>query len=207
MPSDAFADPMNETMTPQQAARVLTDAAGFERSLARRTHGLTLMMWGLASSGMFVSYGFAAVVDATWFVYAFLWAPWVFLGILTTGALWRSAALARPDAGLQWRDRREWTRVLLVGLGISAIFFLTQPDGPVLPLALLGAAYLVFALFNVFRSNPHERRDNAIAGALMLAIAGALAITRAPIEVSGLVSFATPALVLCGIGFYETLSG
>lgn len=202
-----MSDAMNDTMTPQAAARVLADAAGFERSLARRTHGLTFMVWGIASSGMFVSYGFAAVMDAVWWVFAFLWMPWVFLGVITTSALWRSAALARPDVGIKWADRREWTRVLLVGLGVSAVFFLAQPDGPVLPLALLGATYCVFGAFNVFRAHAVERRDTILAGVLMLAVAGALALTGAPIEVSGTVCFVAPAAILCSIGLYEAYTG
>lgn len=207
MPSESISAEMTETLTPEAAARVLTDAAGFERSLARRTHGLTLMTWGLVMSGMFVSYGFAAVTDATAWVLSTLWIPWVSLGILTTSALWRSAALSLPSEGVEWGDRREWIRATIVGLAISVVFGIAQPDGPVLPLGLLGAAYLVFGAFNVFRTPARERKEVLLAGALMLGVAGALAATRAPIEVSGLASFATPAAVLCAIGFYETLTG
>lgn len=207
MSSDAMADPMNETMTPSQAARVLTDAAGFERALARRTHGLTLMTWGIVSSGMFVSYGFASLLAAAWYVHATLWLPWVFLGVLTTSALWRSAALSRPEVSTDWADRRHWLRMFVVGVGFTLVFAIARPDGPTLPLALLGAAYCVFGVFNVFHAGAPERREKFLAGALMLATAGALALTGAPIEVSGMVSIATPAIVLCSIGFYETLSG
>ena len=207
MSSDAIADAMNETLTPQGAARILTDAAGFERSLARRTHGLTLMAWGIVSTGMFVSYGFAALLDAAWYVFATLWAPWVALGVLTTSALWRSAALSAPESGSDWTDRGHWMRMFVVGVGFTIVFAIARPDGPTLPLALLGAAYCVFGAFNVFHSHAQERRETFAAGALMLGAAAVLAITRAPIEVSGLVAIATPALVLCGIGFYQTLSG
>jgi len=206
MPPRGFWGPMTETLTPRAAADLLTDAAGFERSLARRTHGLTLMTWGLASSGMFVSYGFADLLDASWGVFATLWLPWTILGILTTAALWRSAALSAPR-GVEWHDRREWTRVLVVGVAITIVFWAVRPDGPVLPLGLLGATYLVFGAFNVFRAYPPERRDTFIAGALMLGAAAALAIARAPIEVSGLVAIVTPAAVLWTLGFRETLTG
>ena len=207
MSSDAMADPMNETMTPTQAVRLLTDAAGFERALARRTHGLTMMAWGISGSGMFVSYGFAALLGAVWFVHATLWIPWVALGLLMTFALWRSAALSRTEPGADWGQRSQWIRSLLVGLAFSVVFAIARPEGPTLPLALLGAAYLVFGLFNVFKSGAPERRDLFVAGALMLAIAGVLAVTGAPIEVSGLVCIVAPAAVLCSIGFYETLTG
>lgn len=207
MSSDAIADAMNETLTPQGAARILTDAAGFERSLARRTHGLTFMVWGIASSGMFCSYGFASVLDAVWWVYATLWVPWVVLGVLTTFALWRSAALSAPESGNDWTDKRHWIRVTLIGLGISAVFMIARPDGPTLPLALMGAAYCVFALFNAFQAHPPERRDTLLAGVLMLGIAAVLAVTRSPIEVTGIVALAAPAAILCSIGFYEALSG
>lgn len=207
MPPEVFSDPMTETMTPQAAARVLTDAAGFERSLARRTHGLTLMTWGIVSSGMFVSYGFAALLDAAWYVHATLWAPWVALGILMTSALWRSAALSHPEGGAQWRDRKQWARMFVVGTGFTLVFAIARPEGPTLPLAILGAAYCVFGLFNVFHAHARERRHTFAAGALMLGAAGAVALTRAPIEVSGLVAMAMPAVALCGIGFYQTMTG
>lgn len=207
MPGGALSDAMNETMTPREAARVLADAAGFERSLARRTHGLTLMTWGIVGSGMFVSYGFAALLDAAWYVFATLWMPWVLLGVLMTAGLWRSAALSQPEGGARWNERSEWIRVALVTLGFTAIFSFVRPDGPTVPLILLGAAYCVFGAFNVFRAYPAERRETFVAGVLMLAVGGALALTRAPIEVSGFISIVTPALVLCGIGFYETMTG
>lgn len=207
MPSAVIPEPMSETMTPRAAAQVLQDAAGFERALARRTHGLTLMAWGMVSSGMFVSYGFASLLDAVWWVFATLWMPWVFLGILMTFALWRSAALSRPEASTDWTDRKHWRRMLLVGVGFTLVFAIARPDGPTLPLALLGAAYCVFGVFNVFHAQAAERREKFMAGALMLATAAALALARAPIEVSGTVSIVAPAAILCGIGFYETITG
>lgn len=200
-------DAMTETLTPQGAARILQDAAGFEAALARRTHGLTLMTWGIVSSGMFVSYGFAAILDAPWPAFATIWIPWVALGILMTFALWRSAALARPAGGVRWEGRGDWIRSLLVGLGFTVVFWIARPDGPTLPLALLGAAYCIFGAFNVFHAPARERRETFLAGALLLGAAAALALARAPIEVSGMVGIAAPALVLCTVGLYQTLTG
>ena len=207
MPPDVHADAMNETLTPGRAAHILQDAAGFERALARRTHGLTMMAWGIVTSGMFVSYGFAAVIGAPWPVFAILWAPWVALGILMTFALWRSAALARPEGGIAWTDRGEWIRSLLVGLAFTVVFWIARPDGPTLPLALLGAAYCIFGAFNVFHAPARERRETFLAGAILLGAAAVLALTRAPIEVSGMIGFVAPALVLCTVGLYQTLTG
>lgn len=207
MPPETLPGAMNETMTPREAARVLTDAAGFERALARRTHGLTLMGWGVVSSGMFVSYGFASLLDAAWYVFATLWMPWVLLGVLMTSALWRSAALSAPERGAAWTDRKQWTRMFVIGTSFTIVFGVAQPDGPTLPLGLLGAAYCLFGIVNAFRAPAPERRETFVAGALMLAAAIALALTKAPIEVSGLVAMAMPAVALCGIGFYQTMTG
>lgn len=207
MPPHALGEPMNETLSPQAAARLLTDAAGFERSLQRRTHGLTLVVWGIIGSAMFVSYGFVALLDAPWYVFAFLWLPWTAIGVVTTRALWRSAALSHPQGVADWAHRKRWQRMFVVGTLFTIVFAILRPDGPTLPLGLLGVAYCAFGLFNVFRAHPQERRETFVAGVLLLATALVLALTRAPIEVSGTVAIVVPALVLCGIGFHEAFSG
>lgn len=64
MPGDAHADAMNETLTPQEAARVLTKARSWEDALEGRTAGITWMIWGIATPGIFVTYGFVPTPSA-----------------------------------------------------------------------------------------------------------------------------------------------
>lgn len=203
---------MTETMTPHEAARLLTDAAGFERALERRTEGLTMMVWGLVSSAMFATYGLAAVLGATesayvgW-IFGTLWIPWVGAGLLVTFALWRSAALSRPRAMVDEDTKAYWVRSIGLTLAITLFFSIFHPGGPTFPLAVLGAAWALVAAFNLFRSHPEERRFAFAAGAILFATGIALWITRAPIEVAGTVSMAAPLVVLLGLGFWQTLRG
>lgn len=211
MPSDAFLDAMTETMTPQAAARVLTDAAGFERALERRTAGLTMMTWGIVSSAMFAAYGLASVLgaagspSAAW-IYGTLWIPWVGAGLLTTMALWRSAALSSPHPMVD--DSRSF---LLRGLGLTAaitlVFSVARPEGPMFPLALMGAMYALVAAVNLFRSHPEDRRFAFAGGIILLMLAAAFGLTGAPIDVTGTVSIAAPLVVLVGLGFWQTMRG
>lgn len=47
---------VTETLTPQEAARVLADAHSYEHGLQQRTEGLTHMVWGIAGPGIFLTY-------------------------------------------------------------------------------------------------------------------------------------------------------
>ena len=50
---------MNETLTPGEAARILTDTSRYEDNLVQRTEGLTAIIWGLVTPAIWTSYGFA----------------------------------------------------------------------------------------------------------------------------------------------------
>lgn len=198
---------MTETMTPKAAARVLADAAGYEEAIERRTEGVTMSLWGIVSSAMFVAYGFADVVGARAWVFAILWVPWVALGILTTHALWRSVHLARERPIVDEDARVYWTRSLAVAFGITVVMWFVHPTGPMYPLGLTGAAYLILGTLNLFRSGPRHRRMYLWAGAILLALSLAFGLSKAPIEVTGMVGIASPALVLCGFGLWTALRG
>lgn len=103
--------------------------------------------------------------------------------------------------------RAYWLRTLGLVLAISLVFSFVRPDGPTLPLAILGAAWALVAAVNLFRSHPEERRLAFAAGVIVLLVAIVLVVTRAPIEVSGTVSIAAPLLVLGGLGYWQTLRG
>lgn len=206
---DAAASPrsMTETLTPHEAARVLTDAAGFERALERRTAGLTMMTWGLAASAIFLAYALADVLGATSpVVFGTLWMPWVAFGVAMTFALWRSAALSATRPA-QDATRGAWWRTFAFIAGVTLVFAFARPEGPTLPLAILGAAYVLVAAIDLFRAHPEERGLTAAAGAALVAVAGILTLTGAPIEVSGSVSILAPLVILGGLGLYQTMRG
>lgn len=204
MSPDAFPAPMAENLSPQQAARVLAEASRYEDGLQHRTEGLTFIIWGLATSAMFVSYGFASLLDAPWPVFALLWAPWVLAGLAATFALWRSAALtvARPSEAPTGRD---WLVSFGATIAMGAVYALVRPDGPVVPLGLLGIFYLVLFGLNPFGTSRTGRALGLACGALFGLAAAALALTGAPIAVSGLVGIVLPGVALIGGGLWQTL--
>ncbi|HUR68694.1 MAG TPA: hypothetical protein VM370_05560 [Candidatus Thermoplasmatota archaeon] len=207
MPPEAFGDPMNESMTPQQAARVLADASKYEGAIERRTEGVTMALWGIVSSAMFVSYGFADVLGAPSWVFAMLWAPWVALGILTTVALWRSVHLARDRPIVDEDARVYWTRSVAIAFGIMIVMWFVHPTGPMYPLGITGVSYLILGTLNLFRSGPEHRRMYLYAGAILLALALGFGLTGAPIQVTGMVGIVSPAIVLCGLGLWTAFRG
>lgn len=206
MPPDAFPSPMAENLTPQQAARMLADASRYEDGLMHRTEGLTFMAWGLVTSGTFVSYGFAALLDAPTWVYATLWLPWILVGIAFTFALVRSAALASSRPG-DAPTSADWLKTILVTVAIGAVYALVRPDGPVVPLGIIGVSYAAMFGLNVFRSTRTGRLVGFASGVVLAGTAAALAIAQAPIEVSGTVGMVLPGLLLCSAGLWQTLRG
>ena len=209
MPPDAHADAMSETLTPQDAARALTEARSWEDALRGRTEGLTWLVWGIATPASFLAYAFVAVLaqlegfDVPWYVWNLLWVPWVGMGVVATVALWRSAALAVPDLDSP-RDRR---RAMLGGFAFSGLLFvaflLLQPDSAVVPLGAIGAMWLLMALANVWSADAEGRVVGAFVGGALLASAAAMALLRAPVEVSGTLSIALSALFPFAAGLWH----
>lgn len=210
MPSDAMVDavdPMSETLTPHEAARVLARASTYEDALVQRTEGLTQMVWGLCTSALFLTYGFGSLLDAPGWAYGLLWIPWIAAGMIFTLALWRSAALSHAGGGLFDRPQGIVVRFWIVTAVFSAIFLFLQPDGPVVPLAIVGGVWTLMAIANVYQASPLGRRLWAATGMSLVVGAALLAAFRAPIQVSGLVSIVLPGLVPMALGLYQTLRG
>lgn len=204
MPPDAFPSPMAETLTPQQAARVLADASRYEDGLRHRTEGLTFMAWGLVASGTFVAYALASILDAPAWVFATLWAPWIAVGIAFTFALHRSVALTRerPEEAPSGSD---WAKTLVVTAVVGIAYAIARPDGPLVPLGILGLSYVAMFGLNVFGSTRTGRLVGFGTGAVLAGAAATLAIAGAPIEVSGTLSMVLPGALLCSLGLWQTL--
>lgn len=176
----AYRGPMSETgFSARQAADVLTEASRYEDALRQRTEGITWMVWGIVSPAIWLSYGLVGASFEDFPVWArFLWAPWVFVGVVTTIVIWRSAALAAPR--IVERERPGW----LIGLawaGVTALlFFLLERgvpglNGAVLPLFVISSAWVLFGLVDLNRASPTGRRVSVVIGALTLTAAFALA--------------------------------
>jgi hypothetical protein len=193
-----------ESFSSHEAARVLAKAQTYEEGLRQRTEGITQMVWGTVTSAMFVSYGFAAVLEASELVFSLLWMPWIALGSIITYALWRSAALVNQTAPFA-RLSRPLLRMVLLIAAISAIFAVKQPEGPTLALGMTGFVWAAMAAVNVFRGSQRGRFLWALCGLAMLAAAAALAFWDAPVETAGSVSILVPAVVPLATGLWQTL--
>lgn len=108
-----------DAMTPAQAAQVLHDVRGYEETLTARAAGMTLMVWGLAAAGVFLTYNAADPyledVGRTW-LFNLLWIPWIAAGILFSGALWASHSISM-------RQEFEGRRGVVGSLLATLLFF------------------------------------------------------------------------------------
>jgi hypothetical protein len=206
-----------ETLTPRQAAAELHRLEGWQEALARRTSGIAWMIWGLATTGLFVTYDFFA---AEWWgsgnpwalrVFPFLWIPWVVLGAMATRALWRSAALVAPRLDV----RRGRAIVLMIACILAATAGLQLAGVAVAPpgviLAVLGAAYLVQGAGGIGCSAPVERWLRLGSGAVFMLVTAVVTLAvgdgAAARQVFSVAAPVTTALVLCGTGLYLSSRG
>lgn len=132
-------------MTPTQAAEVLRDLEVHEQRLDRRTGGLTTMLWGLVSAGIFLTYNAAAAwIEAheVHWLFSLLWMPWVAAGIGITNALWANLSLSLRREP----QTRQGTLVSLLMTGV----FLALAAGVFLALDILaGIAWTVNSLMTI----------------------------------------------------------
>src|SRR5439155_15344138 len=88
-------------------------------ALARRTAGLTWMIWGVVAPAIFVTYSLAGLVvaqdPAAARLFPILWIPWAGLGLLTTASLWRSVGLVIPVDRTRGARRARAAAILSVG--------------------------------------------------------------------------------------------
>lgn len=203
MPVDAHAEAMTDTLTPQEAARVISRAQSWERALQSRTEGVTWMIWALVTPAIFLTYAFASVVagDGWWF--ALLWAPWVAMGSLATAVLWRTAALAHPPLDSP-QDRRS---AALWGIGIGSLMFVAflviHPDSGLYPLGAVGFMWAAMGIVNPYRSSREGRIVSVLTGGALLVIAIALALLRLPIEASGTITIVASGVVPLAAGVWH----
>lgn len=228
MTSPAEAPPL----TPLQALEEVRGALRVEESLRSRTEGLTWIVWGLVSAATFLTfeavtslyYGntpFAQDVPyeeqrAPWWTGG-LWVPWLLIGILTTYALWRSAALASPAVA----ERGPRHLVVLVGwvAAVAAgwtLALLALPDANVstFPVLGLGTAWIFLGALNLYRGSRRGRLVATAIGAAIFLLGFVMAATVSPhasvdrsAAVVGLFGAVVTGLVPFAGGLWQTLRG
>lgn len=162
-------------LTAQDAMAAIARATAFELPLKRRVEGVTWMVWGFVTAGATLS------TNAMELVYGFpgpRWGwvvPWLWLlaGVAGTTAVWRIAALARPDAH-PGRRAAAIAVATIVGL-IAAVW---------VPVSILvpGQNQAAFVLVTVAvpwlglaAANPH--RVSRLGRRVMAGIGGVLVVT------------------------------
>lgn len=167
---------MTETATAttsrrEDALQAIQSGLRFEDSLRSRTEGLTWIVWGFATSAIFLSYqalnplfyGPRAPFRSTdilerqvspWWAGG-VWVTWILLGALTTYALWRSAALGAPTRALRRPSSvlvsAAFVAFLFAGWGM-ALLVAPGRNYDVYPLLGMGTAWLLLGALNVYRA-------------------------------------------------------
>lgn len=201
---------MTETteMSPLEAARVLAQARDYEADLRTRTGGITWMLWGLVSCGIFLSYAFVSVLGAGGFWMNFLWVPWVLAGILAMNALWRSAALSMP-AIRTMRWKHFWIRFAAISAAYFVLLWFMPITGPAQALVFMGLSWLAMGVLGFLRSTTPAgpRWVCSTVGLLTAGIGGLLILLHPGIEVEGTLSIVASGAIPFVAGLYQTYRG
>lgn len=192
---NVLADPMNPAGSLE--ARELTEEIrrleGLHGAFDRRTRGITWMIWGLILPGIYLSYSYAGATMLAGarlpvLLFLTLWIPWVALGVLVTGALWRSAGLLIRGARPVWNGLKAF--LVFVGVTVSAylayhfleLYKLFSLVGPSVMLMLVGLGTLVLGFNRWACPDRVERTLWTLGGLLLLlvVIVGTLVVGPVP---------------------------
>lgn len=196
---------MNETLSPADAARVLTDASRYEHDLRQRTEGLTVMVWGLATPAIFLTYYLANVLEAPAWALATLWIPWVAIANLLTIALYRSAVLtSRSDESAF--DKGDLGAILFASAAIATVMLVLRPTEWVTPLFVLAGLWAGFALLNPFGIS-RRGRIMSLVTAGGFALGATITLLAFPTSPAGpIAATAFSGLAPLAVGLYQTLT-
>jgi hypothetical protein len=205
-------DEPDAPLTPLEAAAAIREVAGWTERLARRIEALTWLLWAIVIPAISMTYAFAASTmdDQPWL--GLLWAPWVALGVLATGALWRTTRIVPRMPTVSRRELAvHMALFLLVTVGMAPL--VVKLGLPVPPPTAAGFGLgLLTAMIGVRQAYGAQRRGGlvvAIGGMLLIAVAVAEAVflTGGPpleqVARAALVNaFAVP-LVFVGIALWK----
>lgn len=204
----------------RNAMSEIEKAVKYEEPLRQRTEGLTWMIYGLASPAIFLTYhAFYSLVPGpypTWanWMALVLWVPWIAAASVTSGLLWRSAALTAPaiveDEPSGWVVTAAWLAAIAVAFGgVFALTYLVSRS--VAPSAYfllwLGAAWAIMGATNVYKSSPTGRRVSTIIGLATALVGLAVALGTTDDDAATVVAMiASGVFPLLGGGWQATRS-
>jgi hypothetical protein len=193
-------------MTPRDALHALGDLPRYEERLEMRTGGLTLMVWGLAIAGIFMTYAAAGPwlegLGAYW-GFSLLWVPWVVAGSVASSTLWRSHAITlrrEPDGRKGWLTSLVLSGAFLI---VAAVLFVALDVGGVFEWtihSIMAMSSGVLALGMGLAMRRHwgaGARNLVLAGLAILAGAIAIGLSGVGETASGLL-----AATLTGAGWF-----
>ena len=211
----AASEPGN--LTPDQAIREILRIEGHTGSLLQRAVGLTWMIWGVISGGIFVSYeaiGIAAPSGTLLALgYGLVWIPWVLLGGIATAVLWRSLALVIPkSSGHAGRITVVATATFLaLVLGGGAVIAIASipVSGPAWAMFAVGAAAAVVGGSGVTTDSRAERTLWLAGGASLAVLTVAISLIAAhfgfdPLGLLLVIGPVASTALLFGGGLYTT---
>ncbi|HEV8360987.1 MAG TPA: hypothetical protein VGR28_11085 [Candidatus Thermoplasmatota archaeon] len=174
-------------LTTNEALATIARTAAFEQPLRRRVEGVTWMVWGFATAGVLLTgnalelvYGFPG---PEWTRYM-EWL-WLLAGIAATTAVWRIAALARPEVH---PGRRAALGAIALVVGLIALIWIPasgfgllsgQAQAALVP-ATLGVPWVALAIANPHRGTSVGRRVMVVIGVLM----GLASVAWAPVAIA-----------------------
>jgi hypothetical protein len=169
-----------EPLTVRSALQTISKLEGLEIGLFQRTEGITNIVWGLVTAGMFFAYFALGAMYPTRSDYwgPILWMPWIAAGVLSTMAVWRSAHLAaqmptdsKQNAQRGFRYMAVFTLVMFLGFVVFGVF-LSDADlrlkEPGYMMGLMSLAILLVASLTRGRATLAARRGHVVVGVLGL---------------------------------------
>jgi len=211
-----------EPLTPQRALAEIGRIEGLHDALARRTTGLTWMIWGIVAPAIFLSYALLGILvgfplgndgyHALRVLFPVLWAPWAAIGFVATATLWRSVGLVIPRRSARAREGI-LTGVIIVGIIFVGFAAIAVGKVPVAEFAWVlmaqGIGLVTVGLLGLNCNDATERRLWIFGGILLAvaALAGSLLLGGDLLVARQWFTFISPltsALVLFGGGLYLT---
>lgn len=174
-----------ERLEPEDAARLIQAAQGWDVALRSRTLGLMWMAWAFIAAGTFLSYSVAAANQAEyppWF--ALLWMPWAGLGTLFTLMLWRSVGIVSPQGAPSARTVIAHVAVFLLAT-IGGVILVFATKLPVLPptAVLFGIGTITTGIgITHLRRSPSAALPKLAIGLALITVAIIEAFRMAPLE-------------------------
>lgn len=193
-------------MTAIDAARTIEETRRWDSVLRHRTEGLTWMLWGIVTGGMFFSYTFAGMAHAPEWTFPVLWIPWVVIGNVFVVLLWKTASFSNRRVAPE-RSWRKYVGMILAFIAIFTLEFLVfRIDSWLIPMYFAAIAWGGMGLFMPSMS-PRGKRASMGIGVVTLLCALILSVARPAEPLGGVLASLCLFVAAFGGGLIEATLG